>query len=823
MNKFFNFLIALTLCCLIVTPVMAEEQSDLLIKITSHDNSTNFPTVVTPYNNTLEGNITSGRIRSINANVTNFNINNNEINNSKTVKPKIITSKLLSRNKYITYFNISDMNLSTGLNKITIEAKVSRNTISKSFYIIYSNDTDNDGIIDYYEDFYGSNKHLTDSDNDGVLDIEEIFEIGSNPNEIDSDQDGLPDYYELTKLTNITEPFNSFSISKFVSDADMDCDGDFLTNYQEYLLGTDPLKYDTNNNGIGDGIDNINSLNKYRFTYILNDYDLNSKPLIENDTRTFLVKHLQKYLNKIILTDKSLSNENILVENGNFGKNLTKLLIQITSKSTLNYDTFLYIIEKSETSQPVKPIRRSENSTQYKEDVIQFKKYLDNWKFNFENKHTELKSIPSIKLYNGEYNDNLDYFTQAFIRLFQQNNSIPITSIFDRTTVKLLENSNKWTYKPQNSSGVYKLNLQENNTYFKFSNKINSLYDFKYFSQNHGAWSYEPYYAVNKDIPQLSRILSKNGCGPTSLAIIISEILGEDITPDEISRLSMATNGVNEYYDTTANLYNSVASFYNLDVTHTRDTQTLIDLISTGEYKAVASMGIGNLTSGGHIVSIMAVEKLPYSKFSKLLIYDPNQGNKNYFYQNDYNSVIETNLPGIIYINPKTLDSQLALGYWIFKKKSSSRINTNSRIKSSLRINTTDSSFSDIKKMPKSTISPMYSFGRNQLINKGLEDIEFADLDAFYNLHIQAYLSYMSFPIGSYGINKNGIDGDIGPTTDYWIKEFQRVSDLPVMGINYESFSDIISKEEFDKIRSKTLELLKISYLTGENISSLGL
>lgn len=80
-------------------------------------------------------------------------------------------------------------------------------------------------------------EHLTllgpDGDNDWIPDERDP----------DDDNDGMPDWWEIRYGL---DPHSA-------SDRNMDMDHDGLTNYQEYLNGTDPRNYDTDGDGLSDG------------------------------------------------------------------------------------------------------------------------------------------------------------------------------------------------------------------------------------------------------------------------------------------------------------------------------------------------------------------------------------------------------------------------------------------------------------------------------------------------------------------------------------------------------------------------------------------
>ena len=112
-----------------------------------------------------------------------------------------------------------------------------------SFEII-SDDEDNDGIPDFWEEKYGLDPELAadaeeDLDNDGLTNLEE-YELRTKPDNKDTDGDGLEDGEE--KIAGLNP-------------ASQDTDNDGLTDGQEIAKGTNPTKSDTDNDGIPDGLD----------------------------------------------------------------------------------------------------------------------------------------------------------------------------------------------------------------------------------------------------------------------------------------------------------------------------------------------------------------------------------------------------------------------------------------------------------------------------------------------------------------------------------------------------------------------------------------
>lgn len=105
------------------------------------------------------------------------------------------------------------------------------------FEIDPSLDTDNDGLPDYYENELGTDKNDPDTDGDMLPDGYEVFTLGTDPLKKDTDDNGI-------------------------SDADEDFDEDGLNNIREFTETTDPLSEDTDFDGLKDGDElNINHTN----------------------------------------------------------------------------------------------------------------------------------------------------------------------------------------------------------------------------------------------------------------------------------------------------------------------------------------------------------------------------------------------------------------------------------------------------------------------------------------------------------------------------------------------------------------------------------
>ena len=122
---------------------------------------------------------------------------------------------------------------------------------------IFLFDTDGDGLSDAAEGALGANPLLADTDGDGLLDGEEVNPTSDtdgdglvNILDTDSDNDGLPDGVEIRIGT---DPLRTDSNFNGIPDGSEDADGDGLPNLEEVLENTDPANPDTDGDGLLDG------------------------------------------------------------------------------------------------------------------------------------------------------------------------------------------------------------------------------------------------------------------------------------------------------------------------------------------------------------------------------------------------------------------------------------------------------------------------------------------------------------------------------------------------------------------------------------------
>ncbi len=117
-------------------------------------------------------------------------------------------------------------------------------------------DKDGDSRANWWEYIDGTNPTLQDTDGDYLADDEWFF-AGTDPLDKDSDDDGLLDGVEyngwIVFIIRRVDDIREFSVTS--DPTRINSDGDLLTDYDEFVLGTNPRHRDTDGDGLFDHLD----------------------------------------------------------------------------------------------------------------------------------------------------------------------------------------------------------------------------------------------------------------------------------------------------------------------------------------------------------------------------------------------------------------------------------------------------------------------------------------------------------------------------------------------------------------------------------------
>ena len=130
-------------------------------------------------------------------------------------------------------------------------------------------DTDGDGVADYLEEYFGTDKTAVDTDGDGLTDYVEIFTLKTDPLKTDSDDNGITDDLE-------------------------DADGDRLSNLDEIKMGTNPWKADTDEDGLSDS----EEIYIYQTSPLLSDSD--NDGILDGDEIILKLNPVKKFTEGLI-------------------------------------------------------------------------------------------------------------------------------------------------------------------------------------------------------------------------------------------------------------------------------------------------------------------------------------------------------------------------------------------------------------------------------------------------------------------------------------------------------------------------------------------
>lgn len=140
------------------------------------------------------------------------------------------------------------------------------------------NDEDEDGVLNYIEDMYGTDRKKADTDEDGLSDYDELVLFETDPLLMDTDGDGVIDSEEDFDQDLIA---TNEELALGTDPLFCDTDGDTLNDGEELNFGTDPLLADTDSDGASDAWEIANGTDPCvnNLTFTVNEeyegYDLN--------------------------------------------------------------------------------------------------------------------------------------------------------------------------------------------------------------------------------------------------------------------------------------------------------------------------------------------------------------------------------------------------------------------------------------------------------------------------------------------------------------------------------------------------------------------
>ncbi len=115
----------------------------------------------------------------------------------------------------------------------------------------------------------------------------------------------------------------------------------------------------------------------------------------------------------------------------------------------------------------------------------------------------------------------------------------------------------------------------------------------------------------------MSGTIGQSGCGPTSMAIVISTLTGEKHDPVELAQWSAANGHRCEGNGSYHSLIPASAAAYGLSCEKHLDAQGIVNALSDGKL-VVVIMSKGHFTRGGHFIVLRGV-----TSEGKILVADP--------------------------------------------------------------------------------------------------------------------------------------------------------------------------------------------------------
>ena len=192
----------------------------------------------------------------------------------------------------------------------------------------------------------------------------------------------------------------------------------------------------------------------------------------------------------------------------------------------------------------------------------------------------------------------------------------------------------------------------------------------KYYSQEDGTWCSQEYSSVQNP----HGTMGDSGCGPTCMAMVVSTILGENITPLVLMKDAIDGGFIGDGEATRKTFYEYCAKLtkYRIPCHSTNDVNEVKRVLSDGNHIVIASMKKGHFCKVGHVIVLAGIST--ENSEERFIVFDPNRQNRNYFENKDDGiKLTDSNgMNGIVKAKISLIDNEKSVGgsspysFWIF-------------------------------------------------------------------------------------------------------------------------------------------------------------
>lgn len=213
--------------------------------------------------------------------------------------------------------------------------------------------------------------------------------------------------------------------------------------------------------------------------------------------------------------------------------------------------------------------------------------------------HESEKETITVRIYAISYNGET-YFEDSIFALTDDQKTLAI-NYAQNLSVLLSDGS----YQGLSDTEFYSLDISYEGVVF-----TDGYTQVLYYNQMDERW---------RDLPYGTDDIGHYGCGPTSMAMVVSSLTSDTVDPPHMAQWAYE----NGYWCSKSGSYHSVvtgaAQAWDLDVTASPRTnpQPLVDALSSGKL-VVAIMGPGHFTKHGHFIVLRGV-----TSDGKVLVADP--------------------------------------------------------------------------------------------------------------------------------------------------------------------------------------------------------